>query len=164
MANTKDLNDLLKGEPPQEAPKNDAARELARKAAALNPNLKAGESTAEFIENAQGVLAGKPAKGPPPTAAGALQKAQNADHLLELAQSAFAQEKREVEAEIAVLQARLSGLKGKYMNEVIDQLIRLDPGLGSPVTQEALKQKRTFLDAVGFTTAKFLERQRLARK
>lgn len=166
MADSKDLSNLLKGEPEAEAPKNDAARELARKAAQLNPKLKAGDSTEKFIQNAQGMLQGKaPASTPAPSSASqAFQKAQNADHLLEIAQTQFQQEKRDLESQISILQAKLNGLKGKYLNDVADALGRLDPNLGSPVTHEALKQKKPFLDLIGFTTAKYLERQRQTRK
>jgi hypothetical protein len=165
MADSKDLNGLLKGEPASTEPsQSDIAREMARKAAKLNPKLKGGDSTEKFIQNAQGMLQGKAPTTPSAPTSTPFAKAQNADHLLEMAQTQFQQDKRELESQISILQSKLNGLKGKYLNDVSDRLAGLDPNLGSPVTQEALKQKKPFLDLLGFTMAKFLERMRQTRK
>ena len=75
-----------------------------------------------------------------------LASVRDADHLFNVAEQRFAQEKRELETQISLLQAEL------------------DANLSSVVTQASVQSYKKFLDSVGFTTQKFIERLRSKRK
>ena len=138
-------------------------QEIARKLVALNPSLKGDGNTEDFILSTKGQLEKKPVTKVAPSA-NPLTKASNVDHLLELAQNRYANEKRELESQLSLIQAKLNGLKKRHLNDTMDEMIRLDPNLSSIVTQEAMKRRRPFLDLLGFTTGLFVDRAKETRK
>ena len=71
----------------------------------------------------------------------------------------FAQERSAREAKLPATQQAIAAAR-----TTIAENRKKAAKLATPVTQEAMKQKRVFLDTIGFTTAKFLERQRTTRK
>ncbi len=162
MANTKDLSALLNDEPASSGPsESDVQAEVARKLAMLNPNLKGDGSTAEFVKNAQGALVHT--KKPEQKAASPLAQTRDVDHMLETAAVRFEADRRDLETQLTMIQAKLAGLKDRHLQDIMDQFLRLDPNMSSPVTQEALKQRRSFLESIGYSAQRFLEHARKRR-
>ncbi len=131
-------------------------RDQAQKILQVNPTLRKQGVDTDFIVNQQ---AGKSPKPGASKAAGkgpSLDVAKDADHLLDLATQQYQQQKRDLESEISILQARLAGLKGTYLNAAMQQLDRLDRALASPLTQAALERHKAFLSELGFTAQKFM--------
>jgi hypothetical protein len=161
MAKTTDLLALMNDEPlPAKRP--EASEDLMRKLAQLNPQLKAGDSTDNFVLNAQGTLqkaAPTPKKDEPPPLSGV----HDTDHLVSLSHERFESERREVELQLSVLQGRLAKMKETYLNELLVEMHRLDRNLSSPITLQVLKERKTYLDHVGFTPQKLLDFTRRRR-
>lgn len=137
--------------------------EMLRKMAAINPSLKAGESTGAFVQATKETLRGEATKKEAAPTSDEWQSAKDADHLLQLAFTKFESERRSLESELAILQAKLAGLKDKQLTTLMDRLSALDPNLSSMVTQAALQQNKRFLDGLGFSPQRFIEHLRKKR-
>lgn len=162
------VNAWLDAEKPAEPAQEGPSGQMLRAMAAINPALKGGDSTAKFIANAKGALAGKGdtpvGSAPKPTAANPLAGVRDADHLFNVSEQRFAQEKRELETQISLMQAKLAGMKDRHLGEMMDKLAEIDANLSSVVTQASLQSYKRFLDGIGFSAQKFIERLRSKRK
>lgn len=161
MAKTNDLLALLNDEPAK-AKRPEASEDLMRKLALLNPQLKGGDSTDNFVLNAQGALQKQPPKAlgqeTPPFA-----HVQDTDHLISLSHERFERERREVELQLSVLQGKLARMKEKHLGELMPELHRLDRNLSSPITQQVMKERKAYLDHIGFTAQKLVDYNRKHR-
>lgn len=153
---------------PNQGPSGD----MLRKMAAINPALKGGDTTGAFVQAAKETLRGEAPsatqkstspKTSDDSAPGAFADARDADHLMQLAFARYEGEKRALETELAMLQAKMSGLKDKHLQDVMEKLADIDPNLGSMVTQASLQQNKRFLDGLGFSPQRFIEHLRKRR-
>lgn len=156
--------------PPSKAaePNQGPSGDMLRKMAAINPALKGGDTTGAFVQAAKETLRGETPSATQKSAAprnseGPLADARDADHLMQLAFARYEGEKRTLETELAMLQAKASGLKEKHLQEVMDKLADLDPNLSSVVTQASIQQNKRFLDGLGFSPQRFIEHLRKRR-
>jgi hypothetical protein len=141
--------------------------DAARKILQVNPALRAKGADTDFIikQGTRSPEQGAQKLNKPPEGArdSGLAAAKDADHLLELAGQSYQKEKRELETQIGLLQAKLSGLKSTYNKAVMDKLEALDRNLSSPMTQAALQQHKKTVDEIGFTPQKYMEYLRQKR-
>jgi hypothetical protein len=69
-------------------------------------------------------------------------------------------EKKELEEEIKRLTERQRSLKPRYRDVFMDKLLEIDPNLVSPKTGFVLKDKKSWLDELGFTVELFISHGR----
>ena len=163
--------------PPKDPPKAPAARDdnwedevvsdqrssemtadAARRLLAVNPTLcQQGVDTNFIVKGQQKAEAGRVTKTPDTNKEPQYAQAKDPDHLFDLVTQQYMQQKRELEAEISILQAKLSGLKGKHTNAVMEKLFLLDRTLTSPLTQAAMDRHKGIIAEIGFTAAKFMD-------
>jgi|GEM_PF-4052682 len=65
-------------------------------------------------------------------------------------------EKKEIEDEIKKLNERQRSLKPRYKDVFMERLLEIDPNMVSPKTGFVLKDKKTWLDEIGFTIEDFI--------
>ncbi|MCC6808448.1 MAG: hypothetical protein IT381_13570 [Deltaproteobacteria bacterium] len=78
------------------------------------------------------------------------------DQLAIALEKKYALEKKELEDEIKRLTERQRSLKPRYRDVFMDKLLEIDPNLVSPKTGFVLKDKKTWLDEVGFSVELFI--------
>jgi len=138
--------------------------DAARKILQINPGLRAKGADTSFIIK-QGTRSPDEAKSatPPPPKDDPLAAAKDVDHLLELTNERYKKDKRELETQLTILQAKLGGLKNNYCKAVMDKLAGLDRNLTSPMTQVALAKHKATVSEIGFTPEKYMEHLRQKR-
>jgi hypothetical protein len=151
-------------------PNHGMSPEAAHRILEMNPAMREKGADTGFLVNqahrahlaARGekkdaqLSASKPAVSP-------LATVRDADHLFNLAQQRLEQERRELETQLSLIQAKLAGMKERHLGEVMDKLAELDANLSSVVTQASLQSYKKFLDSLGFSPQKFIERLRAKR-
>lgn len=145
-----------------------AADSVMKKALELNPNLKGGLKTEEFLDRAAAAQREHQAKRaePAPVAAPSAIKAQDAKTLklqandlpsnVEKAKHFLKEEELRISAAIVssdellvALEAKTKKQKEAMRARVAELFARVDPSLGSPRTQALLAEKGGFLRALG---------------
>jgi len=143
--------------------------DLARKLLQTNPAMREKGIDTDFIVNQAGRVqptttsVQKSSQKIERDRKNELSSTQDADHLFELAEQQYEQERQELETQLFKLKQRLTRLKTHYLHATIDQLLHLDSDLSSLVTKEAIQTHRRFLDNLGFTLTGFVERLRQCR-
>lgn len=153
----------------------------------MNPALKQeGLDTAQSasqlrdaVSKARAVAAGTPMPTEPKPATGAaaptglslLETIQAAKKAHQKEQAELAEQAKELNAELQKVQARVQKLNderkaaaARRCDEVISRLLSIDPDMTSPKTKLVLESEKSFLNEVGFSPAKVLEREKQKKK
>ncbi len=75
----------------------------------------------------------------------------------------FDKETKRFDAELKRLQDERAAFQQKLLLRLIDECLAVDPGLTSPKSQYVLQQEKAFLDRLGFSMQKLVERQKSKR-
>ena len=162
MADDDDWENEVLGDKKEAGITVDAARKLLE----INPGMRQKGVDTNFIVKQSEQAKSAPSsftKAPPKNREPAFESAKDVDHLLELTGKGYQQEKRELESELSIIQAKLNGLKGRYCRSMMNRLVDLDRNLTSPLTQAALTQHKSIVTEIGFTPQKFMEHLRQKR-
>lgn len=139
------------------APAIGVNKEMLRKALALNPSLRQGQSSTDMMAAIQQGHREKPVAGAAPRASG--PKRTLADTVLKLKEE-FGTEHKRLKAEIAALQAQEKALAPRICDRVVDAVMAIDPNMTSPMTQELMADERMFFTSIMFSAKKVLEKMR----
>ena len=148
------------------------SKDVLRKLMQINPDLRGGQSTEDLMKQVKTQLktapqatAGQQQKEAP--VATPLAKTQPQGDVYDLvigAKTEFDREMQRLEFEIKRLQEERSAFGSRLCLKLIDQCLSTDPGLTSPKSQFVLQQEKAFLDKLGFSMAKLVERQKSLKK
>ncbi len=160
-------NDLAEGDEQRLGVSKDVLRKLMQ----MNPNLRGGKSTEDLMRQVKTTMkeapkeAPKPAAAPPPKSAVAPSGGDKGDMLEAVLKSKhdFDAHNKRFEAELKRIQDERAAYHQKALNQLLDACLVIDPGLTSPKTQYVLQQEKAFLDKLGFSMQKLIERQKLRR-
>jgi hypothetical protein len=143
------------------APKAGVTKDTMRKARRLNPELAKQGSTTELLNMVKG---GQSASSQSGAAKASGNLGGELGSALNKIEEQHKDERKRAQEEIAKLQKLVAELGPKSLERVLELIMRLDPNLTSPLTQELLKSKATFLNDIGFSVRKVLDRQLNAKK
>jgi hypothetical protein len=146
------------------------SKDVLRKLMQMNPKLRGGASTEDLMRQVKTTMKGaeptpaqsaqKPAPQKSPLSAqSGGQKGDVLDAVLEARTDFDAQMKR-FDAELKKLQDERVAYQQKLLLKLIDECLAIDPGLTSPKSQYVLQQEKAFLDKLGFSMARLIERQK----
>jgi len=169
-----DWNQFLEGD----EKKLGLSKDVVRKLREMNPALKDGSSTEDFLKNVRSQVKsgpGAPALARAPGAASPVGvrtgpqapiAAPAGDLLTAIAaiKAAHEQENFKIEEEIKKLQALQAGSRGSTLDKLIDAILDIDPGLTSPKSNYVLTQEKKFMDSVGFSMERLVDRQKTRKK
>jgi hypothetical protein len=132
-------------------------KDILRKARALNPALAQQGSTTELFSKIKGG-AGTPASAP--AAGGGILKG-NVDFATAFyeTQGKCKEERKKLQDEITKLQKQLAEINPRTLDRVVDLIISIDANMVSPQTQEILKTETQFLNEIGFTVRKVIDKK-----
>jgi|GEM_PF-4791401 len=134
--------------------------DVARRLLQLNPDLRSiGESTAEFVVTAQEVFRKDAAPNPSNKQAGTTAS-KDADLVIHGVQKRYEQDKRDLETQMFLLKQKIAALDGLYLTQLMDDLYGIDPNLSSIITSSAIKKHHGFLQTLGFSAEKYIQRAR----
>jgi hypothetical protein len=142
-----------------DAPSAGTSKEIFRKARSLNPQLAAQGSTTELFNKMKQGAAQKAS-----AAANPAGPQVDLDELFERTKAGFVEARKKIEAEIARLQKEHAQIPISTLDTIMDALIEIDPNMTSPQTQEILKSEAQFLNQIGFTVRKVMDRKKVKRK
>lgn len=169
-----DWNQFLEGD----EKKLGLSKDVVRKLREMNPALKDGSSTEDFLKNvrsqvkmpagaapvtrAPGAASPVGIKTGPPVAAAA----HVGDLLTAVAtiKTAHEHETAKLDDEIKKLQGMQANMRGSTLDKLIDAILDIDPGLTSPKSNYVLGQEKKFMDSVGFSMERLVERQKTRKK
>jgi hypothetical protein len=176
--NKKSWNELAEDDDKQLGVSKDVLRKLMQ----MNPTLRGGQSTEDLMKSVKSTLgqsgsAGQTAAAPkavapapktvtaaPKTTASAPKAVADVLDVVTNARAEFERETQRFEAELKKLKTERDALVSRLCLGVIDQCLAIDPNLLSPKTQLVLKDEKAFLDKIGFTVQKMIERQKTKPK
>ncbi len=144
------------------APSVGASKDVLRKARALNPALAAQGSTTELFNKVKQASASAPGTGAATKGGGeggSLLRSTDFATAFYEGQAKFRDEKKAVQQEIAELQKRLGDLAPKALDRLLDLIIQIDPNMMSPQTQEILKTETVYLNEIGFSVRRVIDRK-----
>ena len=132
-------------------------KDILRKARALNPALAQQGSTTELFAKIKGGQSGAAAGAKP---AGGILKG-NVDFATAFyeTQTKTKEEKKKIQEEIAKLQKQLAEINPRTLDRIVDLVISIDANMVSPQTQEILKTEAQFLNEIGFTVRKVIDKK-----
>lgn len=140
------------------APSSGVSKDVLRKARQLNPQLAAQGSTTELFSKMKGAQPGAPADSAARVQGGVIAKTDFAGAFY-LAQTKYKEDRKRVQDEIAKLQKQLAETAPKTLERIVDLVIEVDPNMTSPQTQEILKTETPFLNEIGFTVRKVIDKK-----
>jgi len=164
-----DWNQFLEGD----EKKLGLSKDVVRKLREMNPALKDGSSTEDFLKNVRSQVKSGPsssvARAPgaaspvgvktgPGAAAVAPGDLLTAVSALKLAHD---QQNLKLDEEMKKLVAQQRSNRDLTCERLLDAVLDIDPGLTSPKSNFVLSQEKKFLDSVGFSMEKLVERQKL---
>lgn len=166
MSQKKDLLDEILG-PSQTG--HDFDPETFKKILEMNPDLIGDQSPDEFLRHMKSRAdAATKQKGDmeklKDSAQGSLALPGDVDQLTIYLEKKYQLEKKELEDEIKRLTERQRSLKPRYRDMLMDRLLEIDPNMVSPKTGFVLKDKKVWLDEVGFTIEGFIAHGRSRKK
>jgi hypothetical protein len=169
MPKKESLDDIL-GEQAEAAPQ-DFDPETLKKIVEMNPDMLAGRSEAQFLadmknkhQQAQKAKQEKDAvRAGVEGSAGGFMLPSDVDQLAIALEKKYHLEKREIADEIKRLTERQTSLKPRYRDVFMDKLLEIDANLVSPKTGFVLKDKKTWLDEIGFSVELFIAHGRKRR-
>ncbi|MCC6808717.1 MAG: hypothetical protein IT381_14930 [Deltaproteobacteria bacterium] len=153
------------------------SKDVLRKLMQMNPNLRGGRSTEDLMRQVKttmkdapsqkpasvGVASGKP---PPPKSAVQSPQQKGGGDILDAvvaARADFEHQMKRFDAEQKRIQDERAAYQQKTLLKLIDECLAVDPGLTSPKSQYVLQQEKAFLDKLGFSMQKLVERQKQRR-
>lgn len=160
MPKRESLDDIL-GEDSAVDARKDFDPETLRKIMEMNPEMLGGRTPEQFIAEmrTRHDQASK-AKQDREQVKGALESSfvlpSDVDQLAAALEKKYQLEKKELEEEIKRLHERQTSLKPRYRTLFMDKLLEVDPNLVSPKTGFVLKDKKQWLDEVGFSVEVFI--------
>lgn len=163
-----DWDDLLEGKEKVPGLSPDMARALL----SMNPKLREeGKNTAWMVHSSQQAQqsGAKGEKPKPPPSNVTVQTKPGADVFgvldelkkhMEQETQRIDLEKRRLDDERRKLDEQMKKLNGQLLDQLCDWLLAKDPELLSPLTQQALSERKAFLDRLGFSAKQYSERKR----
>ncbi len=141
------------------------SKDVLRKLMQMNPNLRGGKTTEDLMRQVKSTIntSPPPAKqGVSPAAKSSVSAPAKGDVLdaVLAARADFEQHMKRFEAEQKRLLDERSAYQQKALLKLIDECLAVDPGLTSPKSQYVLQQEKAFLDKLGFSMQKLVERQK----
>lgn len=147
------------------------SKDVLRKLMQMNPNLRGGKTTEDLMRQVKSTMneTQKPAtlspaqKQPPPKSAIAGNQQKAGGDILDAvshAKTDFDKEMKRFDAELKKLQEDRAAYQQKALLKLIDDCLAVDPGLTSPKSQYVLQQEKAFLDKIGFSMQKLVDRQK----
>ncbi len=167
MAKKESLEDILGIEPEKSSVDFDPA--TLEKIAEMNPDLLGGRTKEQFLSDMKkrAELAGKRANEREAARAGLSEGSfalpMDVDQLAMALENKYNLERKELEEEIKRLTERQKSLKPRYRDMFMDRLLEIDANLVSPKTGFVLKDKKVWLDEVGFSVELFIQHGRKRR-
>jgi hypothetical protein len=154
-----DWDDLL-----GEAKQSGISPEMARALLSMNPKMREeGKNTAWVVSSGQKAAhqsaqlqqtpAAKPGAGPAAKTSDLFSEIDTLKRKLEL-------DEQQVDQQIKALQEAKTKLKQDALDQFQRALLGKDPELLSPMTQQALADRKSFLDRLGFSVKAFVEFKR----
>lgn len=131
-------------------------RDVMHQARMLNPNLASQGSTTELLNKVKGAQPAPVAAQAPKV--GLSQQPDLAGGLLQV-QARYKESKARLQQEIAALQAQLKDVPSKALEQVVNLVIDIDPNMVSPQTHELFKSETAFLNEIGFTVRKVIDKK-----
>lgn len=145
----------------KDAPVEGRDKETLRRAMRLNPALKAQLGTTSHVMN-QLKKGAPPGSKPNPsdrTKEPARPVSQgNFAELVAQAKARYATDLKRLREQLAKAQADIAALKPQTLDSVISGLVSVDPNMVSPVTLAVVTREKAFLDDIGFSADKVVER------
>ncbi len=150
------------------------SKDVLRKLMQMNPNLRGGKTTEDLMRQVKSTMkdsGAKPATAAankpqaPSSAIGGKAAGGGGDILnaVTAARGDFDKETKRFDAELKRLQDERAAFQQKLLLRLIDECLAVDPGLTSPKSQYVLQQEKAFLDRLGFSMQKLVERQKSKR-
>lgn len=144
------------------------SKDVLRKLMQMNPNLRGGKTTEDLMRQVKSTM--KDAPKPVAVQSNTAQKPGSAispgaarsdilDSVIN-AKAEFDKEMKRVDAEVKRLTEERVAFQQKALMKLIDECLAIDPGLTSPKSQYVLQQEKAFLDKLGFSMQKLIERQK----
>jgi len=167
MADKKDepvsWNDLAEGDDQRLGVSKDVLRKLMQ----MNPNLRGGKSTEDLMRQVKSQINDGPKSvdGTARPTGGSAVSAPKGDVLdaVIATKADFDTQMKRFDAEQKRIQEERAAYQQKALLALIDNCLAVDPGLTSPKTQYVLQQEKPFLDKLGFSMQKLIERQQKKR-
>ena len=161
MADDDDINAWDDTLEEKQAPQIGANKEMLRKAMALNPALRAeGIDSTMLLDRLQAAKSGKPLPTAAKPAAGApAAPGRTLTDVVRELKAELDAKSRAIAAERAALDQREKALRPELCTRFIDAVLAVDPNMTSPKTAYLVTHEKAFLDAVGFTPQKLVERE-----
>lgn len=131
-----------------DAPRIGASTEILQKALALNPALRG-----QLGEDGTLVAPATTTKG------AALAHGRSLTDVVRDLKASLDEQRKAIATERAALDRKERELRPAICAKMIDALLAIDPNMTSPKTAYLLSQERAFLDAVGFSTQRLVERE-----
>lgn len=141
----------------KDAPAVGLNREMLRKALSLNPALKKHNTTTDIMEQLEKASSErKVVQSEEPS-----ERRVVTDLVEGMVQvrDRYLDDKKRLRAEIAKLQAQEKELAPKALDRVLDMILQIDPNMTSVQTTTMLDMEKTFLNEVGFTPRKVIEKK-----
>lgn len=143
----------------EDAPVEGLDKDTLRRAMELNPQLKAqlGGTNKVVQQLEQAAQHNREAKADAPRRQG--NAASSLAEGVRQAQERYQTEVRRLQQQLAKTQQEMAQLKPQTLDRLIEMVIAADPNMSSVYTQELLKMQAPFLNEVGFSARKVIERQ-----
>lgn len=142
----------------EDAPAVGVNKEMLRKALKLNPAMRDNANTADVMKILEKASAQRTV-AQPQAEQGA--KAPPRDLVSGLVQykDRHVEEKKRLQAELAAIQKQIAELSPRTLDRVMELFLAIDPNMTSVTTQEMLKMEGQFLNEIGFSPKKLIERK-----
>jgi hypothetical protein len=158
-------NDLVEGDEQRLGVSKDVLRKLMQ----MNPNLRGGKSTEDLMRQVKSQMKEGPkaadARGESAKSAITTPSSDKGDVLdaVMRTKSEYDTQMKRFDAELKRIQDERTVFLQQALTKLIDQCLAVDPGLTSPKSQYVLQQEKPFLDKLGFSMQKLVERQKKTR-
>lgn len=145
----------------KDAPSVGVNREMLRKALALNPSLKKHATTNDIMNQLDAAQSQRTVAQPDePRSTAPTDLVEG----LTTIRARTQEDRKRLKEEIAKLQAQEKTLLPRALDRVIDMIIAIDPNMVSVQTTELLKMEAVFLNEIGFTPRKVIDKKMQKKK
>ena len=145
----------------KDAPAVGVNREMLRKALSLNPALKKHATTNDIMNQLDAAQAQRTVATPDePRSTAPTDLVEGLTTIRQRTQ----EDRKRLKEDIAKLQAQEKSLLPRALDRVIDMIIALDPNMTSVQTTELLKMEAVFLNEIGFSPRKVIDKKMQKKK
>jgi hypothetical protein len=159
MANDKDTSALWGAElDGKDAPVDGIDRAAVQRVLDLNPEMqKRLGSTSDIIKSLETASAARPVGGSTETEAP--RQTMNLVEGMEHHKQRYQTESKRLAEELKRVQTQIQQLAPTTLERVIELFLQHDPNMNTAFTQEILKMEGQFLQSIGFSIRKVIEKQ-----